>query len=82
MKFRLIYEGEIAPRLKIKVSDIHTIRQALDPQFRRLWNFEPLVSEASNGFSSPTMLAMGFSRSGEMQHSRLLSQSAFICSAS
>jgi hypothetical protein len=44
MKFRLIYEGEIAPRQAAKLSDIHAIRQALHPQIKRLWDHEPLAS--------------------------------------
>ena len=46
MKFRLLYEGQLAPRPKAKLEDIHAIRMALDPQLRALWQFPPLSSSA------------------------------------
>jgi hypothetical protein len=46
MKFRLLYEGEIAPRQKAKVEDIHHIRMKFDPQLAALWQFPPLSIEA------------------------------------
>jgi hypothetical protein len=42
MQFRLLYEGPIAPRQRIKVGDIHKIRMALHPQLRALWQHKPL----------------------------------------
>jgi hypothetical protein len=42
MKFRLLYEGQIPPRQKAKIEDVHAIRMALDPQMRALWQFPPL----------------------------------------
>ena len=42
MKFRLVYEGPIAPRQRIGVGDIHSIWMALHPQIKRLWDFTPL----------------------------------------
>jgi hypothetical protein len=50
MKFRLLYEGEIAPRQKAKIEDIHAIRMALDAQLRALWQFPPL------SISAPSLL--------------------------
>jgi hypothetical protein len=46
MKFRLLYEGEIAPRQRARIEDIHAIRMALDPQLRALWQFPPLSISA------------------------------------
>jgi hypothetical protein len=42
MKFRLTYEGEIRPRQVAGLSDIHSIRQRLHPQLKRLWEHAPL----------------------------------------
>lgn len=42
MRFRLLYEGELAPRQKISLNDVHRVRQKLDPQLQALWKFEPL----------------------------------------
>ncbi len=42
MKFRLLYEGPIAPRQRINVEDIHSIRMQLHPQIEALWRFLPL----------------------------------------
>jgi len=42
MKFRLIYEGEIAPRQKTNVQGLHRIRKMLHPQIKNLWQFSPL----------------------------------------
>jgi hypothetical protein len=42
MQFRLIYEGQIRPRQRAGLSDIHHIRQQLHPQIQRLWEFAPL----------------------------------------
>jgi hypothetical protein len=53
MEFRLIYEGEVAPRSKINVQDVHAIRTALDPQLKNLWQFEPLSSEADRWLKPP-----------------------------
>jgi hypothetical protein len=46
MKFLLLYEGQIAPRQRANLEDIHAIRMALDPQIRALWEFSPLNVEA------------------------------------
>jgi hypothetical protein len=42
MQFRLVYEGSIAPRQKIKLQDLHSIRTALHLQMKALWQFPPL----------------------------------------
>jgi hypothetical protein len=42
MKFRLIFEGEIRPRQKAKLEDIHEIRRQLHPQLKKAWEHEPL----------------------------------------
>jgi hypothetical protein len=42
MQFRLLYEGPIAPRLRINVADIHQIRMQLHPQVKALWRYKPL----------------------------------------
>jgi hypothetical protein len=47
MKFRLLYEGPIAPWSKAKLMDIHEIRRKLDPQLRELWHHQPLSEDAS-----------------------------------
>src|ERR1700730_9095842 len=46
MKFRLLYEGQIAPRQNAKIEDIHAIRTAFHPQLRALWEFPPLSNSA------------------------------------
>lgn len=52
MKFRLLYEGSIAPRQKIALHDIHAIRKQLDPQLKALWEFEPLQTEGRSGYDT------------------------------
>ena len=47
MKFRLLYEGPIAPRQKIGLPDVHAIRKSLHPQLYSLWQFLPLAAEVS-----------------------------------
>ena len=42
MKFRLTYEGEIKPRQTAGLPHIHSIRQHLHPQLRRVWEHAPL----------------------------------------
>jgi len=42
MRFRLTFEGEIKPRRRAKLPDIHTIRQKLHPQLKRVWEHTPL----------------------------------------
>ena len=42
MRFRLTFEGEIKPRRRAKLPDIHTIRQKLHPQLKRVWEHPPL----------------------------------------
>src|SRR4051812_9257182 len=46
MEFRLLYEGEIAPRKRASLWDIHAIRKSLDPQLRELWGHHPLSKQA------------------------------------
>lgn len=46
MRFRLLYEGPIAPRRRASLLDIHAIRIALAPQIRELWQHSPLRPEA------------------------------------
>jgi len=46
MKFRLLYEGPIAPRRRASLADIHAIRLALAPQICELWRHSPLRTEA------------------------------------
>jgi hypothetical protein len=65
MKFRLLYEGEIAPRQKAKIEDIHAIRMALDAQLRALWQFPPL------SISAPSLLQYIVQRRGNMTWWRL-----------
>jgi hypothetical protein len=47
MEFRLMFEGEIKPRQRASLADIHAIRQSLHPQMKTLWNFPPLSSQTS-----------------------------------
>ena len=49
MQFRLLYEGRIAPRQRINVTEIHEIRMQLHPQLKALWERMPL-SELSTWF--------------------------------
>src|SRR5262245_893609 len=46
MQFRLLYEGPIEPKRRINVGDIHTIRMALHPQLKALWQYKPLSDTA------------------------------------
>jgi len=43
MKFRLLYEGEVAPRRQADLTGIHSIRMSLHPQIKPLWEFMPLA---------------------------------------
>jgi hypothetical protein len=43
MEFGLLFEGEIRPRQRAKLADIHSIRQQLHPQLKELWDHPPLV---------------------------------------
>jgi hypothetical protein len=45
MRFRLLYEGPIAPWKRGNLQEIHAIRMALDPQLRELWQHLPLRTE-------------------------------------
>lgn len=47
MEFRLIYEGQLAPRRRISLMDLNAIRLALSPQLQRLWQFTPLADEVA-----------------------------------
>jgi hypothetical protein len=42
VKFRLLYEGELAPRQHVSAADIHSIRMQLHPQIKALWQYRPL----------------------------------------
>jgi hypothetical protein len=42
VKFRLLYEGELAPRERVSVGDLHSIRMQLHPQIKALWQYIPL----------------------------------------
>jgi hypothetical protein len=42
VKFRLTFEGEIRPRSNARLEHIHSIRQQLHPQLKRLWDHPPL----------------------------------------
>lgn len=42
MRFRLIFEGDLAPRQQVKVGHVHAIRQQLHPQIKKLWDLSPL----------------------------------------
>jgi hypothetical protein len=45
LEFRLIYEGEIQPRQRAKLPDIHNIRREIHEQLKQLWTFDPLVTK-------------------------------------
>jgi hypothetical protein len=42
VRFRLTFEGEIGPRTNVGLEHIHSIRQQLHPQLKRLWDHPPL----------------------------------------
>jgi hypothetical protein len=42
VKFRLLYEGELAPRQHVSAGDLHSIRMQLHPQIKALWQYRPL----------------------------------------
>jgi hypothetical protein len=42
VKFRLLYEGELAPRQRVSVGDLHSIRMQLHSQIKALWQYRPL----------------------------------------
>ena len=42
MEFRLLFEGEVMPRQRATLADIHAIRIQLHPQLRKLWDHPPL----------------------------------------
>src|SRR5688572_20086428 len=44
MKFRLLFEGEIAPRRAAGIEGVHNIRQQLHPQLKAVWDYEPLIN--------------------------------------
>lgn len=46
MDFRLTYRGQVRPRQQTNVAHVHEIRRAFHPQLKRLWTYEPLVSNA------------------------------------
>lgn len=43
MEFRLIFDGDLRPRRRCDIEDIHKIRLAIHPQMQNLWQHEPLV---------------------------------------
>lgn len=45
MKFRLLYEGPIAPWKKGNLDTIHDIRMKIYPQMKALWDFPPISTE-------------------------------------
>jgi hypothetical protein len=45
LKFRLLYEGEIKPRQRAGVANLHAIRMQLHPQIKELWQYPPLSPE-------------------------------------
>ena len=44
MDFRLVYEGDIKPKGKAKLADVHQIRAAFHEQMKALWALQPLAS--------------------------------------
>ncbi|CAN7460170.1 hypothetical protein [Mesorhizobium sp. LjNodule214] len=42
MEFRLIFEGDLKPRQRAKLADIHKIRMTLHQQMKALWSVQPL----------------------------------------
>jgi hypothetical protein len=53
MRFRLMFEGEIRPRLKAGLPHIHQIRQAFHPQLKRLWSHPPLSEMQTEWLRAP-----------------------------
>ncbi|RVJ23439.1 hypothetical protein [Sinorhizobium medicae] len=43
MEFRLVFDGDLRPRKRSSLEDIHQIRMAIHPQVEALWHHEPLV---------------------------------------
>lgn len=43
MDFRLVYEGDLKPKGKAKLPDIHRIRAAFHSQLEALWKVDPLA---------------------------------------
>jgi hypothetical protein len=75
MQFRLLYEGPIAPRQRINVGDIHTIRMALHPQLQTLWRYKPLshIAYHLREIAPPGEVAI-FERSNNVLFSPLVTQ--------
>jgi hypothetical protein len=42
MEFRLLFEGQVKPRQRASLADIHDIRKQLHPQIKKLWEHPPL----------------------------------------
>ncbi len=59
MKFRLLYEGPIAPWKRGNLQGIHAIRKDLHPQLRELWQHQPLNINTSKWLRSPEEYAGG-----------------------
>lgn len=45
LKFRLLFEGELPPRQRAGVGDLHAIRMQIHPQIKALWQYPPLSPE-------------------------------------
>ena len=75
MKFRLLYEGPIPPRQRVGVGDLHTIRIALHPQIKALWQYAPLSACAKwlRESSSPGAYAL-LERSNDVLFAPLISR--------
>jgi hypothetical protein len=42
MRFRLIVEGEVRPRQQVGLDHVHSIRQQLHPQIKKIWDLPPM----------------------------------------
>ncbi|EJC69264.1 hypothetical protein Rleg5DRAFT_5050 [Rhizobium leguminosarum bv. viciae WSM1455] len=42
MEFRLVFDGDLRPRKRSNLQDIHQIRMTIHPQMEALWQHEPL----------------------------------------
>ena len=68
MKFRLIFEGEIRPRQKAKLGDIHEIRRQLHPQIKKAWDHEPLLGLKGRWLKP---LDEGSGKNGKLSYARI-----------
>jgi hypothetical protein len=53
MRFRLVFEGDLAPRQRIAVADVHKIRMKLHGQIKNLWDHQPLSESRKLSGESP-----------------------------